>query len=317
MDRFITENAAVYRDSVVVLVSQNGQIIYQHEHNLTSEINRVVASASKWMSGAVIMALVDDRKLALTDTVGTYLPIFSRYGKGHITIRQLFSHTAGFAGDSPEKFEYRRDLTLAQAVDSLAVHTKLTSVPGTTFNYGSASMHIAGRIAEVVSGRSWQTLFNEKIAIPCQLKATYLLINHRNPLIAGGVRTSARDYLNFLEMIVHKGRFRTTRVLSEQAIAELLKDQTMRATIVGTPYPTNPHSPYPATKIRYGMGNWLDVVAPDGTVLESSSPGLFGTHPWQDSKNQVAGIIFTRTVPGQSNTTSLRIREMIRKVVEK
>jgi hypothetical protein len=54
-----------------------------------------------------------------------------------------------------------------------------------------------------------------------------------------------------------------------------------------------------------------------GNAIETSSPGLFGTHPWQDSKHQIAGIIFTRTDPKKSNVISLQIRQMIRDIVDK
>ena len=64
------------------------------------------------------MALVDEKKLALTDTVGKFLPIFTKHGKGNIIIRPLFSHTAGFPGFSPMKFECRRDLTLGRGRSS-------------------------------------------------------------------------------------------------------------------------------------------------------------------------------------------------------
>lgn len=315
VDAFVEENASVYDNQVVVLVSQNGKLIYKKEHNLTTTNARAIASASKWLSGAVIMALVDEGKLSLNDTVGKYLPIFTKYRKGNITIRQLFSHTSGFPGDSPEGYEYNTSLSLTQAVDSLAVYTAMIHPPGTTFNYGSIGMQIGGRISEIVSGKSWQTLFNEKIATPCNLTVTYL--SFRNPIIAGGGYTSAEDYLHFLEMIADKGMYQTKRVLSENAVAEMLKDQTNKATIEGTPYPANPYSIYKNTGIRYGIGNWLDVVDNNGTVLETSSPGLFGSHPWQDSKNHLAGIIFTKTDPKISNIISLQIREKIRNIVEK
>lgn len=315
VDTFVKNNLSVYKDNVVVLVSQNGQLIYKKEINLTMNDKRVIASASKWLSGAVILTLVDEGKLSLNDTVGRFLPLFTQCHKGNITIRQLFSHTSGFPGDSPEKYEYRNDLTLAQAVDSLAIHTALTHPPGTTFNYGSASMHVAGRIAEIVTGKSWQTLFNEKIASPCSMQAQYILANPKNPLIAGGVRTSARDYLNFLEMIVNKGIFRNKRVLSENAIAEMQKDQTNGAAIENTPYPTNPTSGQPSASVRYGIGNWLDIVDMSGRIQETSSPGLFGTHPWQDPKHKLAGIIFTRTEHKISNAASMQIRAMIRNIV--
>ena len=315
IDTFIEENASAYANQVVVLVSQNGKLIYKKEHNLTTKDARAIASASKWLSGAVIMSLVDEGKLSLNDTVGKYLPIFTKYRKGNITIRQLFSHTSGFPGDSPEGYEYRSSLSLAEAVDSFAVHTAMIHTPGTTFNYGSIGMHIGGRIAEIVSGKSWQTLFNDKIGTPCNLTVTYIPL--RNPIIAGGGFTSAEDYLHFLEMMANKGMYQSKQVLSENAVAEMLKDQTNQATIEGTPYPANPYSVYKNTGIRYGIGNWLDLVDNNGAILETSSPGLFGTHPWQDSKNHLAGIIFTKTDPKISNMISLQIREKIRNIVEK
>ncbi|CAG4999973.1 hypothetical protein DYBT9275_02357 [Dyadobacter sp. CECT 9275] len=314
VDQFIDQHASDYNNQVIVLVSQNGKLIYQKGIGLDTESVRPIASASKWLSAAVIMALVDDHKIALEDTVGKFLPIFTANGKGSITIRQLFSHTAGFDGDTPQGYEYQRQLTLAEAVDSIAVHTVLKFAPGTTFSYGSAGMHIGGRIAELVSGKQWQDLFEEKIGRPCKMVARYGSVT--NPIIAGGVRTSAAAYLNFLEMIVNRGEYNGQQVLSENAVSVMLSDQTNGAVIYGTPYATNPFSPLPDNPVRYGMGNWLDVVDADGKVLETSSPGLFGTHPWQDSKNKIAGIIFTQTSPKKSNNTSLEVRKLIRDIVE-
>lgn len=321
VDKFIEQNLDVYQNQVAVLVSRDGEVIYRKEVNLNVNTPRVIASASKWLSGAVIMKLVDQKKLSLDDSVGKFLPLFTRNHKGMITIRQLFSHTSGFEGDQEEpdgfsdKYEYKRDFTLAQAVDSIAMYTPLVRKPGTGFSYGSASMQIAGRIAEIVSGKSWQNLFDEAIGSPCGMKAVYSF-NGPNPLIAGGVRTTARDYLNFLEMIVNGGVFKGTEVLTKEALDEMIKDQTGGAEIVATPYPANPYSEYANTGLRYGIGNWLDVVDMSGNIIESSSPGLFGTHPWQDSKHHVAGIIFTRTKPKESQVTSLKIRQMIRDIIE-
>lgn len=308
VDKYIEQHAAVYDNSVVVLVSQHGQLIYKKEIGLHADDPRLIASASKWLSGAVILSLVDDGKLSLTDTVGKFLPLFTKYHKGNITVRQLFSHTSGFPGNSKERYEYNGELTMQQAVDSIAVHTAMIHAPGTTFNYGSVSMQIAGRIAELVSGKSWQALFNEKLAGPCDMRANFWLMSVKNPLVAGGVRTSAADYLHFLEMIVNGGTYKGKRVLSEQALTEMLKDQTAGAVIEDSPYPSD-------RPLRYGIGNWIDVVAASGEVMETSSPGAFGTHPWQYKKNGIAGIIFTRSDPKKTNAVSIQIRSMIRKIV--
>lgn len=298
------------------MVSQNGKVIYKKELGLRADDKRLIASCSKWLSGAVIMSLVDEGKLSLADTIGKYLPIFTTYHKGNITIRQLFSHTSGFPGNGPQHYETSRFMTLRSAVDSIAAYTDMINAPGAKFNYGGVSMQIAGRIAEVVSGKSWQALFNEKIGRPCNMDANYIIMSFRNPMIAGGVRTSATDYMHFLEMIVNKGVYNNKRVLSETAIAAMLQDQTNGAEIENTPYPRNPFSPTPDKPVRYGIGNWIDVVTPDGKVLETSSPGAFGTHPWQDEVHHVAGIIFTRTELKKSALVSLEIRKMIRDILD-
>lgn len=322
VDRYLHDNLAAYNNRVVVLIKKDGQLIYKKEIGMTDKTVLPIASASKWLSASVIMALVDEHKLSLDDTVGKFLPIFSQHQKGHITVRQLFSHTSGFGGDEGSdelrnKYEYRPTMTLAQAVDSIAVYTPLINQPGKAFNYGSTGMQIGGRIAEVVSGKSWQALFNEKIGTPCNMNVAYLKMSTANPLIAGGARTNANDYLNFLEMIVNKGVYNGKQVLSAEAVKLMTSDQTKGAEIQGTPYPSNPFAPYPMPEVRYGMGNWLDVVDGSGNVLESSSPGLFGAHPWHDSKHHLTGIIFTRTQHKKSSLISLKIRQMVRDIISK
>jgi CubicO group peptidase (beta-lactamase class C family) len=315
VDKYLEDNLAAYDNNVAVLITQHGKVIYKKELNLRTSDKRVIASASKWMSGAVMMSLVDEGKLSLNDTIGKFLPLFTKYHKGNVTVRQLFSHTSGFPGNSPERYEYNGDITMQQCVDSIAINTKMIHKPGEAFNYGGVSMQIAGRIAEVVSGKSWQSLYNEKIARPCNLTANYIIMGFRNPLVAGGIRTSADDYMHFLEMIVNKGMYNGKRVLSEKSVAEMLKDQTNGAVIEDSPYKVNPESPMPKQPVRYGIGNWIDIVTADGEVLETSSPGAFGTHPWQDEKNEIAGIIFTRCDLKKSTRASVHIRAMVRQIV--
>lgn len=321
VDKYLYENLSAYNGHVAVLVMQDGEIIYKQQMGLRTDRKLSIASASKWLSGAVIMSLVDDGMLSLDDTVGRFLPIFSQYQKGNITIRQLFSHTAGFEGDIgaddlSRRYEYRKDLSINQVVDSIAVYDNLVNQPGTAFNYGETSMQIAGRIAEVVSGKPWQELFDEKIGRPCGMQAQYSKMTAENPMIGGGVSTTAEDYIRFLEMMVNKGTYDSVRVLSENAIHIMEQDQVQDAEIQTTPYPSNQFTSPEVSPVKYGIGNWLDVLDEHGNVVETSSPGVFGTHPWQDSKHHIAGIIFTFTTPRKSNAISLEIRKMIRDIVD-
>ena len=58
-----------------------------------------LASLSKLFTTIVAMQLVDQGRLDLDAPVVSYLPAFAAHGKGDITIRQLLTHTSGFAPD--------------------------------------------------------------------------------------------------------------------------------------------------------------------------------------------------------------------------
>ncbi len=96
---------------------------------------------------------------------------------------------------------------------------------GTSFYYGNIGLLIAGRVAEVVSGKSWQQLFKEKIALPCKMNYTEYAFGGLQ-MLAGSVTSTAADYMNFLQMIMHRGVFEGTLVLTEEAINEMEKSQT-------------------------------------------------------------------------------------------
>ncbi|HZY38566.1 MAG TPA: serine hydrolase domain-containing protein [Mucilaginibacter sp.] len=302
------------------LISVNGKIVYSKSYGgyLDSTVEKV-ASCSKWISGAVMMTLVDQGKLALSDTVGKYLPVFSQYHKGNITLAQLFAHTSGFPGNSAQGYENNESLSLSQCADSIAKNVPLMAQPGAKFDFGNVSMQVAGRICEVVSGKKWNELFTENIAAPCNMINTNYGLG-LNPSIANGASSSARDYSFFLYMIMNNGvAMNGNRILSQAAINAMEQGETSNATITYSPYPRwlLPASNY------YGLGNWRDVTAPGDSLVEGSSPGAFGTHPWINREKKITGIIFTY-VPGQKNedsngatmATCIKIRKLVRDIVQ-
>ncbi|MEM7198875.1 MAG: serine hydrolase domain-containing protein [Planctomycetota bacterium] len=258
-----------------------------------------VASATKWLSGAVLMSLVDSGALDLDVPVAQYLPQFTGL-KGTITVRQMFSHTSGLPGDHPAAFA--TTLTLEQAVNAIA-RTPLRTVPGTDFYYGNASMHVAGRVAEVVSGKDWATLFAERIAMPLGMTSTDYQGTGapQNPLIAGGARSSLADMANFVRMLANGGRFRGRQVLSAAALDEMLRDQTGGVPVTFAP-PTAP------AVGGYGIGCWVERNGAQGRAVELSSPGAFGCTPWIDLERGTSGVMFVEAVQRQTDPTADQIR---------
>ncbi|HVV54495.1 MAG TPA: serine hydrolase domain-containing protein [Mucilaginibacter sp.] len=297
------------------LIDINGKDVYTKSYGgYTGDTRELIASCSKWLSAGVLMSLVDEGKLKLTDTVGKFLPDFTKYHKGNITIAQLFSHTSGFPGNSTQGYESNPFLTLAQAADSIAKNVPLLAAPGKQFYYGGVSMQVAGRVCEVVSGESWAGLFQQKIAGPLGMTNTdYGLTS--NPGIAGGARSTANDYIKYLNMIMNEGVAADgTRILSQSAIAAMEQGQTANVKVAYTPYPLV----LLQNNDFYAIGNWRDVTGANDVLIEDSSPGAFGAHPWVDRSRKVTGIIFTYIpVNGYLATiwTCLDVRKIVRGIV--
>ena len=136
-------------------------------------------------------------------------------------------------------------------------------------------------------GRIGRRLFVERVAEPLGLTGTDYqgLGATSNPRIAGSADSRAlSDYARVLEMLANEGDFRGTRVLSAQAVATMLADQTAGAALGYAP-------PAIGTFKGYGIGNWVELRdAEDDRPLEFSSPGLFGTTPWINPEAGVYGV---------------------------
>jgi CubicO group peptidase (beta-lactamase class C family) len=299
----VVANAA--RSGASLSIARAGESLFRRSYGGLDETTQVaIASATKWLSGAVIMALVDDGVLDLDAPVSRYLPQFTGQ-KGTMTVRQMFSHTSGLPGSDPVISNDR--ITLAQAVDHIAANVPLRAAPGAEFFYGGVSMHVAGRVAEVVSGMDWAALFVAKIAGPLQMNATdYLgLGSTSNPRIAGGARSTLGDYANFMAMIQARGLFRGRRVLSAAAVDTMVQDQTRGAIVVSVP---------PTLDVfrGYGIGCWMERIDNAGASLEISSPGAFGFSGFLDLERGTHGVFLVESLNSRTDPYFDTVRALTR-----
>lgn len=311
----ILEHAAPRLGGCALLIIKDDKVVYRKSFGRYGA-DRVVpiASASKWLSGAFIMTLVDEGKISLDDTVSKYIPEFGA-DKSNITVRHLFAHTSGL----PPEARCRNDkrTTLERCTSEIA-RMQLRAAPGDEFYYGGVSMHIGGRVAEIVSGKSWNELFAEKIATPLGMTRTDFLAYDptNNPRPAGDARSSADDYGRFLQMILQRGTFRGKQILSAAAVLEMHKDQTGGARIGYTIYEKHGARDPSLSHARYGVGVWRERVDETSQQLrEASSQGALGFSPWIDIERNLAGVLsvqssFSRVVP-----VYLELKEEIRRIV--
>jgi len=278
-----------------VLLARNGKTIYERSEGAFSPDRAVpIASASKWYAGRLLMTLVHDRLLSLDDKVSRYLPSFRTPDKEQITLRQCFALTSGFPGSSETLDSFMQDRSsFAQMADRIA-QMKLVARPGEELNYGGLAMQVAGRVGEVVTGKSWHVLFEERVVKPLGLRHTFYAGYQRNavPRIAGGVISSASDYLKLLELLAQRGTFRGKQILTPAETAVLLSDQTAAARIGYSPFTKFKDDLQTEQDPRYGIGNW--VVTWPGLQL-NTSPGAFGFTPWIDQQRGYYGVLSVRS----------------------
>ena len=162
----------------LAVYDRNGVKVFERMYGNFSASKRVpIASASKLVSGVVLFRLIDQGLLSLDSTTAQLLGWSGE--KGTITLRHLLSFTSGLP---PENFcTYRDNNTLAECVDAIS-QMDLLGPPGTRFDYGSTHLHVAARMAEVVTGHSWNEIFAAQVRDPLGLPAD--LVYYANAVAA-------------------------------------------------------------------------------------------------------------------------------------
>jgi CubicO group peptidase (beta-lactamase class C family) len=147
-----------------------------------------IASLTKPITCAGIMALVDEGRISVIDPVEKFLPEYKgikvggcagRSGYGctgvapsrAISIEDLMIHTSGLEGNvnshgGPEP------ATLADLV-ALGAKGQLLFDPGTHWNYSNVGYNALGRIIEIVSKQSYDAFLAQRIFEPLGMKDTY------------------------------------------------------------------------------------------------------------------------------------------------
>src|ERR1700682_2113452 len=159
MDAFIAANQKIFGNSVIALAYKDGKLVYKKE--LEKEIGdfngraQVPAGvASQWLVAATVMAYVDEGKISLDDQGSKFIPIFAKYMKTYITIRNCLSFTTGIHADPPgplkllEKSKYP---DLEAEVDAFASKREIQTNPGTEIYFSQIGPDIAARLLEVVT----------------------------------------------------------------------------------------------------------------------------------------------------------------------
>jgi CubicO group peptidase (beta-lactamase class C family) len=237
--------------------------------------------------------------------------------KRAITLEQLFSHTSGLPGG--DDFCMSNPLYTLETCANRILTSTMIGEPGKVFAYGGNSMQVAGRMAELATGKAWDDIFIAEMTAPLSLNATDFAtsstepgyVRTDNPRIAGGVRSTLEDYGKVVDMVlaygcldlrIDAGCLPGRRFLSRATIEFMARDRTVGIVDASRP-PTS-------TGFGYGLGQWIDPSSP----LIVSSPGAFGFTPWVDRNSRVAGVFLVDDLNARVAADITDIRLMVNAV---
>jgi CubicO group peptidase (beta-lactamase class C family) len=240
-----------------------------------------------------------------------------------ITVRDLLTHTSGLAsgglGASAAPVRGPGD-TLATYVPKLAA-VPLDFQPGTLWRYsGLAGFDVLSRIVEVASGQSFDQFLKQRLFDPLAMKDTSFYatdermprvatlyrrtpnglerLGDQNPLNsktyfsgAGGLMSTASDYLQFAQMLLNGGELNGRRYLSPKTVELMTSNHTGDL--------VNGQFGRPARGMGFGLSVQVvqDPVAADLRVGAGTFgwAGAYGCNVNIDPREQMVSIIMMQT----------------------
>jgi methyl acetate hydrolase len=311
-----------------------------------------IASMTKAVTSVAVMQLVESGRVRLDEPAATYVPELSqvqvleafdagtgnatlRPPKSSPTVRQLLTHTAGFAY---EFFDPKlRDYAASGAVPSIRqgddgfLKAPLVFDPGTRWEYGINTDQL-GRLVEKVSGQTLEDYFREHIFRPLGMTDTFfnvppekqgrvvaLHVRQQDGSLAepppqpyrpvrfysgdGGLFSTAGDYIKFERMILGGGKLGKKRILRSETVAQMSRNQIGDLTLVEmrSQMPQLAKDPIriPGSLEKFGLGFAINTNPVEGGRSAGSLAwaGIYNTFFWIDPPRKTCAVIMVQMLP--------------------
>lgn len=165
---------AVHRGGVTVAV-EVGELEHGVEIPVTGETAFPIGSISKAWTATLAMILVADGDLELDAPLDEHLTELDDL-VGRLTLRQLLSHTSGFA-DIPEL----STLPTGRYVREHCRRDDLVLPPETAFSYSSRNYVLVGYLIETITGMSWWEAMESILLRPLGIDPATIVAAQRAP----------------------------------------------------------------------------------------------------------------------------------------
>jgi D-alanyl-D-alanine carboxypeptidase len=190
-------SVAVGNAGGVVAANAYGLADVDRQIPMTTTTTLRVASVSKSITAAAVLALDQAGAISIDNPILTYVPQYTAQG-GRITVRELLNHTSGIPGHSENDPVIHGDGPIPPGLFfSLLNAEDLTSIPGTAFDYGNENYYLLALLVQNVSGLSFGDYLQQHIFAPAGMTASYSDDGRTDPHLALGYvhRTPADPFL--------------------------------------------------------------------------------------------------------------------------
>jgi CubicO group peptidase (beta-lactamase class C family) len=186
LDQFFDRLAETNKAMGSLTIAKDGNVLYTRAIGY-SQINgtekKLLTAASKFRLGSItkmftatmILQLVEDGRLKLTDTLDNFFPQVPNAPK--ITIVQILAHRSGIPNVRREQNAQGNISTLPMTKDEhLALIVKSTPdfEPDTKQSYSNSGYFLLGLILEKITGTSYAEALEQKLSSRIGLNGTYL-----------------------------------------------------------------------------------------------------------------------------------------------
>jgi D-alanyl-D-alanine carboxypeptidase len=194
--------------SAGVAVLRNGKVLHTAAFGMenpfeskaaTTDTRFRIASVSKMLMVVAIMQLVNEGSVQLDQPFFAQLGIdgpFADPRLATITVRQLLSHTSGFAASRGIFFGH--GLNTWQEAANAAVGQVLQFDPGTAFQYSNTNYCLLGRLLESVTGQPFEAAIRDRVLNPIGAKAHLAPTFDSKPGDALHASAAGRNYMEVL-----------------------------------------------------------------------------------------------------------------------
>jgi CubicO group peptidase (beta-lactamase class C family) len=220
-----------------MVIAKHGKVIFHDswgEDNygkFTINTPTEIASITKFFTGILFAQFVDQGILQIDDPVGKYLPDVPLTGPNAITLRHCFTHTAGL-----DYFAHGICGGMHNSwLENTLLHMIEDDIVGISHAYNGMGYDLAGKVMEVVSGKSIFRLFREYLYEPLEMNNT-----EHDWDLGFSVHSTAHDLAKVAQMVLNKGTYGSLQFFTEETYEKLL--------------PIDLSQFYPDLKQKWGIG---------------------------------------------------------------